>query len=295
MLACIKIMRPKQWTKNLFVAAPLVFGNRLSSQYDVVNCFIAFITFSLASSCVYIINDIYDADSDGQHPNKRTRPIPAGLISDNQASFLAVALGISSVMLLYLMFLRENALFSYAVVGFFILNVFYTLRGKHIVIFDAFCISFGFVIRVVGGAYAISVMPSSWILVTTFFLALFLGFGKRRNEIVKLNESAGNHRMVLRSYDQALLDLLIMSTGTLAIISYALYTLDLSVIARIHSDKLSYTIPFVTYGIYRYMYLLCQDGEGYPTELVTRDVSIAVSTLLWIVSVIAIAIMGGRS
>ena len=294
MIAYMRIMRPKQWIKNLFVVAPLIFGNRISSQYDVVNSSIAFVSFCMASSCVYIVNDIFDADSDKKHPTKCNRPIPSGMVSIHSAIILALGLCIMLLLLMYVMLLRENALFSYAVIGFIILNLFYCSRGKHIVIVDAFCISIGFVLRVVGGAYAISVMPSSWILVTTLFLALFLGFGKRRNELVQLNELAGDHRAVLGNYDQALLDHLIMSTGTLAIISYALYTLDFTVIARIQSDKLSYTIPFVTYGIYRYMYLLRQDSEGDPTELVTRDISIIVSTMIWAVSVVTIAILGSH-
>ena len=287
--AYLKIVRPKQWIKNLFVLAPLVFGSKLLSSEAAVIAIGAFVAFCLASSCVYVFNDLADVESDRIHPHKRNRPLASGVIPTRDAWILASLLAVAALALSVVISMHSRGLFTASILAYLLLNLFYSLLGKRMVIVDAFCISLGFVIRVIGGAFAVGVSASSWILVTTFFLALFMGFGKRRNEIVQLNDAAGQHRQVLTSYDQAHLDLMIMSTGTLAIISYALYSLDLSVILRFHTDKLVYTVPFVTFGIYRYMYLLFLDSEGDPTELITRDNAILLTVLLWVISMLLIA------
>ena len=185
--------------------------------------------------------------------------------------------------------------FVLVISSYVVINVFYSLIGKHIELIDAFCIAAGFVLRVIAGAYAIGVEPTGWIIVTTFFLSLFLGFGKRRNEILLLEDESGSHRKALDKYNIPLLDQIIVSTGTIAIISYALFTLDRGVISKFGSDKLIYSIPFVAYGIFRYMYLLPKSSEGDPTELITKDLPIIIDVVLWLaVSYLIMFLSGGQ-
>jgi decaprenyl-phosphate phosphoribosyltransferase len=158
---------------------------------------------------------------------------------------------------------------------------------------DAFIIAIGFVLRIIAGAYAIAVTPTGWIIVTTFFLSLFLGFGKRRNEILQMEDNAAEHRQVLSKYNIALLDQIIVSTGTIAIISYALYTLDAGVVAKFGTDKLYYTIPFVAYGVFRYILVLFKGEKSDPTEIVTSDYEIILDVVLWLITAYAIVYFSG--
>ncbi|MDD3461446.1 MAG: decaprenyl-phosphate phosphoribosyltransferase [Mesotoga sp.] len=277
----LRVIRIRHWIKNLFVFAPLIFSSSLADPNSLLSATLIFVAFCLVSSSVYIFNDIKDRESDMHHARKKNRPIASGEISVRDAATVAAVMSVVAVLIaLFLPYLALVFLLLYVVE-----NIFYTLKGKEIVLIDAFCISAGFVIRVMAGAYAIDATPTGWIVVTTFFLSLFLGFGKRRNELLSLKEESNNHRKVLSVYDDRYLDYLMVATASVTIIAYTLYCLDPATIVKFSTDKLVYTVPFVTYGMFRYLLLLFKNGEGDPTEVVTRDRGIAVTVVLWLVSV----------
>jgi 4-hydroxybenzoate polyprenyltransferase len=289
------LARPKHWLKNIFVLAPLVFAGRLTHLPALTGALWAFASFCLASSAIYVVNDIQDIDADRNHPRKMHRPLPSAQIGITQAWIWAAALALLSMGASIAIYRQYGYRFEAVLLAYILLNVSYSLWLKHVELVDAFCIATGFVLRVIGGAYAINVEPTGWIIVTTFFLCLFLGFGKRRNEILLLRDGSVDHRSVLKNYKISLLDQMMVSTGTIAVISYALYTLDRSVIGKFGSDNLYYTVLFVAYGVFRYMYLLIEGKEGDPTEIVTSDWSLIVNALLWLATAyLTISLNGGH-
>jgi 4-hydroxybenzoate polyprenyltransferase len=271
----------------------VLFAGRITNHKDIVSALLVFLAFGLAASAIYVFNDIYDAERDRKHPRKCRRPIPSGAVKKTHAALYSLALASAALYICFAHWAGRGYRVEGVVICYIALNVFYTISGKNIQILDAFCIAGGFVLRVIGGACAISVEPTGWILVTTFFLSLFLGFGKRRNEIMLLRGESAEHRAVLRDYQTSLLDSIIVSTGTIAIVSYALYTLDHSVIVKTGTDKLFYTIPFVAYGIFRYMHLLMKNSEGDPTEVVTSDRGIIANAVLWLLATYLIVWLSG--
>lgn len=275
--------------KNLFVVVPIVFAGRLLSTTFVLSSIIAFISFCLLSSGIYILNDIKDAPFDRLHPKKKTRPIAAGSVKVSMAFFVAFVLLISAFFLASLL----NWKVVLCLVLYVLLNFFYTFKGKNVILIDVFCISAGFALRVIAGSYAISVAPSGWLVTSTFFLALFLGFGKRRGEIVTSQEDGVNHRLSLRFYDVNLLNNVMVSTGTAAVVFYALYTLDSRTIEQFKTDKLYYSIPFVVYGVFRYIFLLLKNGDGEPTDVVMKDRGMVLAVFLWFITVVLIIYAGG--
>lgn len=280
----LRLVRLRQWLKNLFVFAPLIFSSNLADTPSVLRAILIFFAFCFASSSVYIFNDIKDRESDSHHSRKKKRPIASGEVRVSSAVIVSLLLlGAAAVIGSVLPFLSSFFLLIYIVE-----NLFYTLKGKELVLIDAFCISAGFVIRVMAGAYAIETTPTGWIVVTTFFLSLFLGFGKRRNELLSLKEGGNDHRKVLSLYNDRYLDYLMIATASITIIAYTLYCLDPSTILKFNTDKLVYTVPFVTYGVFRYLLLLFKNGEGDPTEVVTRDTGIALTVLLWIITIMLV-------
>ncbi|MHB9035550.1 MAG: decaprenyl-phosphate phosphoribosyltransferase [Armatimonadota bacterium] len=292
-LQYIRLARLRHWVKNVFVLAPVLFAGKISDHKDIVDALLAFLAFGLAASAIYVLNDIYDAQRDKKHPRKCNRPISSGAIGKSQAALYALALVAAALCICFRHWAGRGYGVESIVVSYILLNVFYTVRGKKIQIVDAFCIAGGFVLRVVGGAYAIGVEPTGWILVTTFFLALFLGFGKRRNEIVLLDSDRAEHRKTLEYYQPWLLDNAIVSTGTIAIVSYALFTLDQGTITKFGTDKLFYTVPFVAYGIFRYMHILSKSTEGDPTEVVTSDPGLIINVILWLLAAYGIVWLSG--
>ncbi len=275
--------------KNLFVVVPIVFAGKLLSTTFVLSSIIAFISFCLLSSGIYILNDIKDAPFDRLHPKKKTRPIAAGSVKVSMAFFVAFVLLISAFFLASLL----NWKVVLCLVLYVLLNFFYTFKGKNVILIDVFCISAGFALRVIAGSYAISVAPSGWLVTSTFFLALFLGFGKRRGEIVTSQEDGVNHRLSLRFYDVNLLNNVMVSTGTAAVVFYALYTLDSRTIEQFKTDKLYYSIPFVVYGVFRYIFLLLKNGDGEPTDVVMKDRGMVLAVFLWFITVVLIIYAGG--
>jgi len=291
--AIIRLIRPKHWVKNIFVLAPLVFAGKFSDIGSTVSALVAFISFCAAASAVYTFNDIKDLELDKLHPGKRIRPLASGELSTASAwKVCATLLAIAAAGTVYLTIAGGYA-FAVGIGLYLAVNIYYTLVGKTQVIVDAFCIAVGFVLRVIAGAYAIGVEPTGWIVVTTFFLSLFLGFGKRRGEIVKMQEDSSSHREVLSSYPINLLDQIIVSTGTIAIISYALYTLDAGVIEKFGSPRLYYTIIPVAYGVFRYMYLLLKGDEGDPTEVLMKDTGLLFTVLIWLIAAAGIVYIDG--
>ena len=236
--------------------------------------------FSLTSSAVYIINDILDVESDRAHPKKRFRPIAAGEISIRAG--LICALIICVIIAVSLLFLKT--IFAVVIILYFITNLLYSLQIKNIVLLDVFFISFGFMLRVLGGAAAIEVIVSSWMILTTIFISLFLAISKRRGELsmVTNQENIEKQRRVLKEYDIQFADQLntIAAAGT--IISYALYTVSERTVNTFGTEKLIYTTPFVIYGIFRYMYLMHKKNMGEsPTSIVTKDIPIIINVLMW--------------
>jgi 4-hydroxybenzoate polyprenyltransferase len=248
----------------------------------------AFIAFGFASGAVYTFNDIFDVDVDKRHPRKKHRPIASGKVSIMTASCFVIFLLAGSLSIAYAIRTEKHNQLVATIIAYLVVNLFYSIKGKHVVIGDAFCIAIGFVLRVICGAYAIGVHPSGWIVITTFFLSLFLGFGKRRNEILALEADSAHHRPVLEKYNLSFLDNVIMSTGAISIISYALYTLDHEVIEKFGTEKLIYTAPFVAYGIFRYTHLLMRNKEGDPTEVIVQDRTLLIVAIAWFLSAYAI-------
>lgn len=280
----IRLMRPKHWIKNMFIFFALIFSRNLFNLDAVGASITAFIAFSFAASFVYIINDMKDIEKDRAHPRKKNRPLASGEIKSGLAIIIAfinifIAIGLS-----YLININTMII----VIAYILINILYSFKIKHIVILDVIFIAIGFVLRVMAGAIAINVEVTSWILLTSFCISLFLGFGKRRNELVLLQKIQDNYRPVLDSYDFKLLDNMITSSASLTILTYGLYTIDKSVIERFNTDKLIFTVPFVIYGVYKYMHILYKGNAGDPVEVVTKDPYIIINVLLWGISVIAI-------
>ncbi|MEO8664613.1 MAG: decaprenyl-phosphate phosphoribosyltransferase [Ignavibacteria bacterium] len=280
-LKLIELCRPKQWIKNLFVFAPILFAGSLLDFPLLFQNILAFIAFCGISSSIYVLNDIIDVESDRAHKKKRYRPIAAGDVSIAHAKILFGFL----LLLTALICFKLNSLFILTVCIYFVNNLLYSFKIKNVVLLDVFSISLGFILRVIGGAVAINISVSSWMIITTIFISLFLGISKRRAELSGPNqESLEKQRKVLSDYDVTFVDQLntIAATGT--IISYALYTVSEKAILAFHSEKLIYTTPFVIYGIFRYLYLLHQKNLGEsPTQIVTKDIPIIINSLLWLI------------
>ncbi|NLV17076.1 MAG: decaprenyl-phosphate phosphoribosyltransferase [Syntrophomonadaceae bacterium] len=280
-----KLIRVRQWIKNLFVFAPLVFSLNLFNSELWVDALMIFGAFSLLASTIYVFNDIIDMEKDRLHPAKRKRPLPAGLITVPMAALagvlcLAGAIGLSSG-------LNQGAMV--VLIVYALLNLFYSLYGKNVILLDTMMIAIGFVLRVLAGSYAIAVTPSSWMLVATFFLALLIGLGKRNNEILVMKEESSSHRQVLNEYNEPLLQQLFAVASSSTVVSYALYTMDPHVVETFATNNLFFTLPFVVFGVFRYLYLVLKlNRGGDPTELVLKDPTMIVTLILWFISVVII-------
>ena len=271
-------MRPHQWIKNLFVFAPLVFSRNLTDVEMVLRTLGIFAAFSATASGVYLINDVADYGRDRYHPTKRHRPIASGAVMRPTAMLMAMALlpiGIGSAYAL-------DISAGIALTIYVAMNAVYTHWLKHIVLIDAFIIAFGFILRVSSGAFAISVGISAWLLTCTFFISLFLAFGKRRHELVSLGEEAAAHRMILADYSTTFIDNMISALTAMTVMSYALYTIDPRTVQGLGTDALVLTVPFVLFGIFRYLHLVHhREGGGSPTMVVLTDRGMQAVILVW--------------
>jgi decaprenyl-phosphate phosphoribosyltransferase len=277
----VRCMRPSQWIKNGFVFAPLVFSSRLMSPYFALREILACVAFCLTASAIYLWNDALDWKSDLAHPEKKTRPIPSGQLSAAlavAAGSVLLAMGVGAAVALG----PKTGLLLAAYAG---INILYSLWLKHVAIVDLMSIASGFVLRVVAGSAAILVEPSHWLLMCTFLLALFLGIAKRRQELVLLAGDSSRHRRVLDDYSIPWLDQVGTIVSAAAIVSYALYTVAPETQARFKTDRLIYTLPFVIYGILRYLQLV-RDGDrtGNPTGALLTDKKLLICLAGWIVT-----------
>jgi len=282
----LHLIRVHQWVKNLFVFVPLLFSQHMFDEGYLFQSLFAFLVFCLSSSAIYVINDLADIESDRLHPVKKNRPLPSGKISTGSAVITASILIIAVFFLLFQYF---NYKFIFLVIAFILLNVLYSFWLKNVVILDIFSIAAGFTLRVLGGAYAISVPVSNWLILTTMFISLFLGVMKRHSELVLASEGdAIQSRKVLSHYSLNFADQMATVASAGVIICYALYTVAPRTVNVFGSEKLIYTTPFVVFGIFRFMYLEYMNKKG---ENTTRTVATDIQMILTIILYIAAAVM----
>lgn len=282
----LKLVRVPQWVKNFFVFVPLLFSQHLFDVDYFTTTLFAFVVFCLASSLIYVINDIIDIEADKAHPTKKNRPLPAGLISKRSALIVAAVLTVVIVILLP----QFNKEFIYFVTAFVLLNLLYSFWFKHIVILDVFSIAAGFSIRVLAGAVVISVPISSWLILTTMFISLFLGVMKRHSELILVaeNENAPS-RKVLSQYSLNFADQMATVAAAGVIICYALYTVSERTVLAFGTENLIYTTPFVVYGIFRFMYLEYISNKGdNTTKIVFSDLQIIFTVLIYTITTVLI-------
>jgi 4-hydroxybenzoate polyprenyltransferase len=271
----IELMRPKQWIKNFFVFAALIFSKKFIYLPYLIKTLHAFICFCLISSSVYILNDIVDEKKDKLHPKKKTRPIAAGVVEKKEAIiFLIILIPITLIFSIYV------DVYFFMILSFYLINnILYTFKLKHMVIIDVMSIAAGFIFRVVGGALAIGVIVSPWILVCTMLLSMFLALSKRRNELIILDNNAGNHREILKEYSLPFIDNMLSTITASIVMAYSLYTFFA------YTEKyMMLTIPFVLYGIFRYQYIVYKENKGgSPDEIVITDIPLLINIILWVI------------
>jgi 4-hydroxybenzoate polyprenyltransferase len=278
-------MRPLQWIKNLFIFFPIIFSGVLFNKLIFLEAINTFFVFSIVSSAVYMFNDIIDFKADNQHPIKMLRPIPSRQVSIKLA-YIVIFLLLAGSFFISLLFI--NIYISIILFIYVILNVSYSLLLKKIVILDAFIIAIGFVLRMLTGTVIATTPPSPWILLTTFFLALFISFGKRLAEIKELGNISLKHRVVLKNYSVFMLEHIISTLMSIIIVCYSLYTFSESV-SRFGGFYMVYTTPIVVYGLFRYFYLIFNKGlGGNPSEILFIDKHLFFCFFLWIISCITI-------
>jgi 4-hydroxybenzoate polyprenyltransferase len=275
-------IRPKEWTKNLLVFSGLIFSRSLFDRYNLLVSLGGFAAFCLVSSGVYIFNDLCDINEDKNHPIKSKRPLASGILNPNFARVAMILLFLSAVGLS----LSLSYPFAFIIAIYLTLNLGYSLGLKNAVILDVLIISSGFVIRAVAGALVLQVEVSAWLVLCTSMVALLVGFGKRRHELVLLEENAGSHRASLNDYSLQFLDSMMTICGGAAVVCYALYTMSDETISRFQTRNLLITLPFVIYGVFRYLFLIHKRKEGGdPVQLLFRDRPTLLNILLWIVAV----------
>ena len=283
--ALIEAVRPRQWVKNGVVFAGLVFGEKLREPHAAVIALGAFVIFCALSSSTYLFNDLCDAERDRQHPLKRNRPIASGRLSP------AVALAVASV--LVMAGLAASALvsrpFFLLAASYILLGIFYSRWLKGMPILDVFAVAAGFVIRAAAGAEAVNVAVSPWLLVCTMLLSLFLTLSKRRHELVLMTDQAAAHRAALSHYTPYLLDQMISVVTASTVVCYCLYTLWPETVNKFGTHDLVYTVPFVLFGIYRYLYLVHRAEQGdQPDKVLLTDIPMLVDVALWLLAVVLI-------
>jgi 4-hydroxybenzoate polyprenyltransferase len=257
-------LRPKQWTKNLVIFAGLIFSQNLAHPVLLAKACLAFLLFCLLSGAVYLVNDLADREQDRRHPVKQLRPIAREALGVGTARLMAAVLGLLSLAGSFWL----NTFFGLAALAYAVLMLAYTFALKRMVIIDVFAIAAGFVLRAVAGAEAVEVPISDWLLICVILLALFLALAKRRQERVKLENDGAGHRPILAEYSQTLLDQMISIVTAATVVCYGLYTLSPETVAKFGNSNLKYTIPFVLYGIFRYLYLIYKKDQGQNPELV---------------------------
>ena len=276
-------IRPEQWTKNLFVFAGLLFGMRLTDSGAVLLSVATFAIFCALSGAVYLFNDVSDRETDQAHPLKRMRPIASGQLSTRIALLAAACLGLGAIEAAYAISPRLAAVSG----AYLTLLLLYSAALKHVVILDVLAIAAGFVLRAVAGAVAVAVPISHWLLLCTTLLALFLALSKRRHELTLLAEGAAGHRPILGEYSPYLLDQMIGVVTASTLMAYSFYAISPETAEKFGTVRLGLTIPFVLYGIFRYLYLVHQKrGGGSPAALLLTDRPLLGCVALWGLSVV---------
>jgi 4-hydroxybenzoate polyprenyltransferase len=290
----LRSMRIYQWTKNLVLFAGLVFTMKFLDWVYVRDTLAGFVLFSLAVSGMYVLNDIFDLERDRLHPAKRTRPIAAGRLPVGAAAmwaFALLAIGLGGSLLV-------GMRFGGTAIAYVALTLAYSLFFKQVALLDVVTIALGFVLRAAAGVELIrdrampageEVILSPWLLVCAFFLALFLAIGKRRHELATLEADASRHRASLGAYNARLLDQLVAVVTSATVLAYSVYTIAPETVSKFHGRPLYLTIPFVLYGIFRYLYLMyAEEKGGNPSEHLFRDLPTLVNVILWGVALLAI-------
>jgi 4-hydroxybenzoate polyprenyltransferase len=274
-----RLMRPRQWVKSCFVFTGILFANAWRQPLLRWHVLLTAIAFSLTASGVYIINDLLDKESDLNHPRKKHRPLAAGKVSPTTAVALLIVLVVAALALGFLVSGKVLAILSL----YLLANIAYSIRLKHVVILDVFIIASGFMLRILAGTAGVGVAPSQWLLLCGLMMALFLGFAKRRAELYGLTDGPSPRR-VLSHYQPVLLDNMIVVTATCVILTYSLYTMSPATIQVHHTDSLIYTVPFVIYGIFRYIYSLHQQTVGSdPALQIFRDPHLLLAIAGWLI------------
>jgi len=288
-LALLASLRPRQWIKNLIVFAGVIFSQQMLTPL-LWTAVAAFAIFCGLSGAMYLFNDVADAARDRLHPTKRFRPIASGRLSRRTASVAGALLLAGSLAAAF----RINVPFGLVALAYGVLLTAYSVWFKHLVILDVLTVAAGFVLRAVAGAVAVDVEISGWLLICTILLALFLALGKRRHEYRSLARDASLHRPILAEYSEGFLDQMISVVTASTVTAYALYTMSPETVAKFHTRLLPLTLPFVLYGIFRYLYLLYRrDLGGSPSDLVVGDRALLLDALLWMLATFAI-IYGAR-
>jgi 4-hydroxybenzoate polyprenyltransferase len=281
----VRAMRPRQWTKNLLVFAGVIFGEKLLDPRAFVASVEAFGVFCLLSSAVYLVNDVRDREADRVHPLKSKRPIASGALGARTALGAAAVLAGAALVVAATI----NVPFALVAAAYLALMSWYSFSIKHVVILDVLALAGGFVLRAAGGAAAVEVTFSHWLLMLTLLLALFLALSKRRAELVALTDDARAHRKSLGDYSPYLLDQMIGVVTASTLLAYAFYTISPETVQKFGTDRLLWTVPFPLYGIFRYLYLMHQrEGGGNPSDTLLEDRPILLCVGLWGASVIAI-------
>ena len=276
------LIRPQQWIKNGFVLIPMFFGGRLLNADDAIASVVTFFAFSFAASAIYCFNDIVDVDADRRHPVKCHRPIASGAVSVPTAYALMAVLALLSALLLF--FLPQRAGETAGIVAFyFLLNMAYCLWLKRHAIIDVCTVAFGFVLRILAGGMACNVAVSNWLVLMTFLLALFLSFAKRRDDVLRMNETGEPPRRNTIRYNITFVNQAITITGTVTLVCYIMYTVSPEVVSRFHAPYLYLTSIFVLVGLLRYMQLTVVDEvSGDPTKILLRDRFTQAIVVAWI-------------
>ena len=290
--AVLRVLRPAQWVKNGVVAAAYVFARwdpsqaaRAAGVRPIVDMALAVAAFCLVSGAVYVMNDLKDIEADRRHPIKRLRPLASGELAPGAAKAVcALCLALASAVSFFLPWAFGALLGGYA-----LMQVAYTYFLKRVSYVDVFVISIGFVMRAAAGALALTVRISPWLLLCTFLLSLFLALCKRRHEKVLLEDEADGHRAALAGYDRQLLDLQIGVTASATLVCYAIYTLSAETVARFHTNRLGLTIPFVVFGLFRYLELVYRhDAGGRPEKVLLTDKVMICTVLSYLATVVLI-------
>jgi 4-hydroxybenzoate polyprenyltransferase len=278
LLDLLDSMRPQQWVKNLLVLAPLLFAKGLGDTTKILEALLAFLIFCALSSGVYLLNDVLDLDKDRKHPIKSKRPIASGRLKVSTAVIVLVVIFLGALTAGFAL----NSRFGLAGLAYVLLNLGYSFWLKEMVILDVMIIAFGFVLRALAGALAIQVVISPWLILCTIMLSLFLAFCKRRRELELLADGARDHRPALKEYSVVFLDQMISITTASTVVCYSFYTISPEVEQKLGTHHLFVTIPFVLYGIFRYLYLVHQRGEGgNPASSLLTDRPLLTCVALW--------------